>query len=66
MKLEYKIMKELLLRLIKDIENTGSELWDMDYGCDGRSEECCGSCGGNNLVSYMLVKRLNEIIKSSQ
>ena len=48
--------------LIKDIDDTDSELWSVDYGCDGVSDECCGNCGGNDFESSRAIERLKAII----
>ena len=55
-------MNKLIEELIKLIEDTDSELWAIDYGCDGMNDQCCG-CGGNELIPDRIITKLKEINK---
>lgn len=45
--------KELSAELWKGHEGM---LFGTNYGCDGRSEECCGCCGGDELDIMNMVE----------
>ncbi len=35
-----------------------------DYGCDGASEECCGNCGGENILEEQTKEEIKKFISA--
>lgn len=54
--------KELETELNKGIHG---KFFDLDYGCDGYSDTCCGSCGGEALNRDDLLKQYEQDLQEA-